>query len=553
MYSLQLRRGIARGRIWHSSALYQPSQLLEDGCFSVYASGQQHQQQIRGFRGSRELYEEEKKDEDDKPAAAAGAAAGGEGDAKPRVIPKMNFAELMKKASTLRQSVFKKPPEASAAFNPTAPPPSANAAPSQATTTTTTTPPPSSQTAYKDTPSTSTPQPQEPTVRFGATGPRIRRSSVSEIPTDLIAGQQFNRQQQSDQAASDRRAARLARHKARLLQESAYEQQQQKRDEPQPLTISDREAQAQERAFAQAGSFVRGYSESMGGAGGGRGGGAAGGFKIKRMGTMPGDPRAMPFQDRLRMARVARGDGRGRQQQQQDAFEEDGEEGEVRQMPGGGPRITTLPVRTGAGAGAGAGVTGIPRGPRTARAQGPRGARGGGGGGGGGRGRGRGRRSAKLRASLREQERQEEIELDAMWNATTANPQPAPEGTVEPHPVYDSTKPYTADIGDLSRWIPAMGAGNSVGAKKLQWVGKPKGEKMLEYASKALLGDGILIPGEVFKPTGVQKGKVTDEVEKALGIAEAGVMRNPTFGGKNRLKFLEVVRGKVGLGQEARP
>ncbi|RVD82767.1 uncharacterized protein DFL_007181 [Arthrobotrys flagrans] len=466
MYSLQLRRGIGRGRIWQTSALYQGSQQVvhEDGCRQL----QLQQQQTRGFGGSRGLLEE-KKDDDEKTAAATPGATGGEAP-KPRVIPKMNFAELMKKATSLRQSVFKKPPEASATFNP---------------------------------PDFTTTEP-----------PRIRRTNV-DIPTDLIS----SAAQSSEQIGADRRAARLARHKARLLQESSQQDRRRRLEEnqQQPLTISDREAQAQDRAFAQAGAFVKGYNQPPSSPGGG--------FKIKRVGsTAHGQPAgAMTFQERLRMARIARGvspdlAGDRMPQQQHQAFESDEGGEETRQIVGG-PRITNLPVRSA-----------VPLGPRSARAQGSRGGGGGGRGGRGGRGP-RVQRTKAAKASLREALRLEEEELEAAWNEMTSNPKPAPKGTIEPHPVYDSTKPYHADVGDLSRWIPAMGAGNSAGARKLQWVGKPKAEKMAEYAPKALLGDGILVPGEVFRATGLGEGKVTREVERALSIAEAGVLKNPTFGG----------------------
>ncbi|KAK6342794.1 hypothetical protein TWF718_008181 [Orbilia javanica] len=509
MYSHQLRRGIARGRIWQTSALYQ--QVVVDGHGVVR---EQVQRQTRGFTGSRRLLEEEKKGDGD------GAAEGGEAP-KPRVIPKMNFAELMKKATTLRQSVFKKPPEASASFNPAAPspPPEASAAPVPA-------------------PKATPPPPQ--TDLPASTGPTIRRTGA-EIPTDLISSSA----QSSEQIAAERRAARLARHKARLLQETNLEERrkrqeeyEQRRHQQQPLSISDQEAQAQNRAFAEAGAFVKGYTGSRG-------------PTIKRVGsTAHGQPPgAMSFQDRLRMARIARGVSpdlaadRKRQQQQQEAFESDEGGAGVRQMAGG-PRITALPVRTG-----------VPLGPRSARAQGPRGATGGRGGGGGGGGRGGAKRTERTRASRASQlealKKEEEV-LDQDWVSMTSNPQRQPEGTIEPHPVYDTTKPYHADVGDLSRWIPAIGAGNTPGARKLQWVGKPKSEKMSEYAPKALLGDGILVPGEVFKATGLGKGNVTKEVEKALSIAEAGVLRNPTFGGKNRVKFLEVLKVKVGVAEDAR-
>ncbi|KAK6533015.1 hypothetical protein TWF281_007179 [Arthrobotrys megalospora] len=544
MYSLQLRRGIARGRIWQTSALYQSAQVNNDDVHFFYGSSQQQpvqQQQTRGFHGSRRLCEDEKKDDDQKP---------GEEAAKPRVIPKMNFAELMKKAATLRQSVFKKPPEASATFNPAAPPPPPSSSSSAAAA--------PQQTVYNNnnqysSSATATHQPQlDPNVTFknaNTAAPRIRRyaGGSAEIPTDLISSAA-----QQEQASIDRRAARLAKHKARLMQEQSQPSSQRRRqEEPQPLTISDREAQAQDRAFAQAGAFVRGAGSTAaaGGGGGGRGGGQ---FTIKRVGSVPQQQHSMTFQERLRLARVARGispevaeERRQREQDQQRAFEEGDED-----RPPIQPRITALPVRTGPI------QTGAARGARTSRAQGPRGAAagagGGRGGGGGGRGRGgRGRRGRKAMASFREAERLEELGVQAAWLETTGNPKPAPPGTIEPHPVYDSTKPYLADVGDLSRWIPAMAAGNSEGAKKLQWVGKPKGEKMLEYAPKALLGDGILIPGEVWKYKFGEKGgvKVTGEVEKALSTAEAGLMRNPTILGKNQAKFLDVIRGKVGLGE----
>ncbi|KAK6504123.1 hypothetical protein TWF506_002333 [Arthrobotrys conoides] len=525
MYSLQLRRGIARSCIWQTSALCQGSQQAV-----VYENGYgQLQQQTRGFRSSRRLREEEKKDDDEKKdAAAAAGGAGGEA-SKPRVIPKMNFAELMKKATSLRQSVFKKPPEAASTFNPVAPtppPPSAAA--------TAPPPPPPQQT---------TPQP-DPNIQ----APRIRRTS-SEIPTDLISSAA-----QNEQIGVDRRAARLARHKARLMQESSQEDRRRRRiedEQPQPLTISDREAQAQDRAFAQAGAFVPGYNDSS------SGGTPGAGFKIKRVGsTAHGQPGGgMTFQERLRMARIARGvspdlasNAKGSQEQQeQHAFESDEGEPGYRQMAGG-PRITNLPARTV-----------LPPGPRTSRAQGPRGAAGagrggpgrGGPGGSGAKG-GRVRRSKAARESMRKQLQTEEEELSFYWNKVTSYPMHSPPGTIEPHPVYDTSKPYHADVGDLSRWIPAMGAGNSAAARKLQWVGKPKWEKMSEYAPRALLGDGILVPGEVFKATGLGRGVVTKEAEMALSIAEAGILRNPTFGGKNRVKFLEVLKGKVGVGAEAR-
>lgn len=64
MYSLGVRRGIGRGRIWHTSALYSNSKFVGDDILlpaaveglSISGSGS------RGFHSSRRLEEDDSKD-----------------------------------------------------------------------------------------------------------------------------------------------------------------------------------------------------------------------------------------------------------------------------------------------------------------------------------------------------------------------------------------------------------------------------------------------------------------------------------------------------------
>ncbi len=71
---------------------------------------------------------------------------------------------------------------------------------------------------------------------------------------------------------------------------------------------------------------------------------------------------------------------------------------------------------------------------------------------------------------------------------------------------------------------------------------KPRHEPMVKWAERALLGEGILRPGEAVTAEGLKKGGTA---ERILSAAEVSVRRNATYTDKNQSQFLEVLRSKL--------
>ncbi|KAJ6257774.1 hypothetical protein Dda_7563 [Drechslerella dactyloides] len=515
MYSLQLRRGIARGRIWHTSALYQ-AVLDGDGRAAAH---------VRGLHGSRTLQEDEK----------------GDGDAgdKGRTIPKMSLSELMKKTGAIRQSIFARgPPPPAPAAPPPAPPQQAAPPPQPSQ------PPPTPQYGYQppqpppsspyDTappavtpsrpayPSRDHPPPisfTSPIARSSEQqppppAPRIRRPVAAAGEPEDVASLMARAADAEGGKPKRVRDEVRAKRQARIARQQQQQQQQQEqeraataaandpsaiipRGQTTTMTAAERQARAQARAYAVADSavsfarrrprdFVARTDTASGAAGG-----ASPSFAIRKQGFDGPTPRGFD-------AHPARRSFGG-------------------SSPGGG--------------------------------------RGGGGGGGGGGGRGRGGRGRargargdrrKLSKAARAEAEMEEKREEMEWLDITANPRPAQPGEVEPHPVYDSTKPYFPDPEDYSRWIPAIGGTNSAGAKKLQWHRKPKYEPMLRWTGRALLGDDIVVPGEEHR-VNLPDGAAGDREIKMLSDAEKGLKMNPSFNDRHQAKFMAVLEGKLGV------
>ncbi|EPS41002.1 hypothetical protein H072_5103 [Dactylellina haptotyla CBS 200.50] len=484
MYSLQLRRGIARGRIWHTSAICQTSRSVGDDV----VSDAHYVQPARSFHGSRQL------DED---------AKGNCGDGNtPREIPKMNFADLMKKATGLRQAMFKRPPPDEAPVS--ASPQQSTAAPSQADRVASGSlshsvgqsppqPPPhhspydtSHYTQRSQTPAPLPTSYQPPRATNGP--PRIRQQLTTAPPeevTNLMA-----RSAQSSQAGeSTARINRINRMRARIRR---YDSEPKTAPLDQQGGRTDSQVdRAQERAYAQAERATRAATDSR---------------MLARSFTPAG---AASGPSSFSSPNIKFGSGRD---------------------PKGS---TSLRMNTRGGA----------------RGRGGSGMRGRGGGGGrGGAAARKDKRGGKASASARALELKEEEEMEKEWLQITSKPHTQTPGEIEPHPIYDSTRPYFADTANLSKWIPAIGGNASVGASKLGYVGKPKHEPMLKWTSRALCGDGIVVPGEQFvadiTQLQVQKG---GRAHMALSKAEEGLMKNPSFKDKHQQKFLDVVRGKLGV------
>ncbi|KAK6541078.1 hypothetical protein TWF694_008454 [Orbilia ellipsospora] len=492
MYSLQLRRGLARGRIWHTSAIYQNSRLAGEEPSEYHYQ----QSQTRDFHGSRWVGDGAKGD--------GGSGNGG----PPREIPKLNFADLVKKAGTLRQAMFKRPPpteQSSAPAATTAPTPTPQSSPSPAVSQVrqpiATTPPSYQQQQQQSQPSQyqqqgqRVPKPLPSTYKppLAPTGPpKIRKQMIGAAAPQDVSSLMSQSAQTAPQSESAARVQRINRMRARIRRydtepELKVADREDREIGPQDeyTNINERQvARAQERAFAQVNdSSVIERSLTPAGASVGFTGSGSGGTSARFTAGRDRDGNtAKRLAGRL-SARGGRG-GRG----------------------GGGGR----------------------------------------GGRGGARGGKEGGKKEKMSANARLEEMRAEEEFEREWVEMTAHPEKQEPGEIEAHPVYDSTRPYFADTADIHKWIPAVGGGASHGARKLVYMGKPKHEPMLKWTARALCGDGILIPGQEFvrEMEGVEKG---GKVEKMLSRAEEGLMKNASFKDRQQEQFLDIVRAKLGV------
>lgn len=167
---------------------------------------------------------------------------------------------------------------------------------------------------------------------------------------------------------------------------------------------------------------------------------------------------------------------------------------------------------------------------------------------GGARGRGAGRggrgRRGKMTKSQREQRQNAKKLMEKEWVETTGNPKRGDPDEIEPHPVYDTDKPYFPSLGDLTKWVPALGGGAGLGAQKLLNYKKPSHEPIVAWGEKVLLGGGIMRPGE-----GVQEargGAGSERSRELLRQAERAVRTNASYTDKNQVQFLNVLRSKLG-------